>query len=286
MNSDRKIEDARDAVKKDDRNSQGREVEFADPVKFLSSVAFSELPETPVLQAQLTVTTLDVLNIERLRTRNTGAVTVTDLLNGQEGQQVSIRGDGFTTLAHNTNIRLNTGANKLLAADQVYILTRINSQWVEHAGSVATTYSAGTGLVLTGTTFSNPYVGKHITCLASSASVTISAGSTVHVGATGRWSVRADATGMNNIRISSSIDGAGATGNHTLDVYYSTNAGGSWTLITVGAAVTNAGLQQTTATVALPAGAKNAATWFAPAVTSSSTTGTTNLYTFSVELTP
>lgn len=285
MNIDRKIEDARDAVKKDDRNSQGREIEFADPVKFLSTVSFSELPETPVLQAPITDTTISVLNVERVRLRNTGAVTVTNLTNGQEGQSVIFLGDGFTTFQNNSNIGTNTAANKLLAAGAAYTFTRLNSKWIEDAAS-GSSYTAGTGLALTGTVFSNPYIGKHITLLNTSVTETISGGNSIHIGATGRWSTRCDTTNMSNIRLSSSIDGSGATGNFTLDVFYSTNAGGSWTRIAIAVTVTNAGLQQVSGTLALPAGAKNAATWFAPCLTSTSTAGTCVFYNFAIELTP
>lgn len=285
MLTDRAPEDARDAVKHDDRNNTGSEIEFSNPVKFLSTVSFSELPETPVLNAPIGTTTISVLNTEKVKLQNTGAVTLTDFTNGQEGQTLHILGDGNTTITHGTKIKTNTAANKLLATNAVYTFTRIGSTWIEDAGS-GSTYSAGTGLVLTGTTFSNPYVGKHITLFTGPITVTISAGNSVHIGATGRYALRADTTNMSNVRLSASIDGSGASGNHTLNAYYSTDAGGSWTLITIGATVTNAGAQLVTSTAALPSGAKGSAIWFCPAVTSTSTTGSTILYTFSLEFTP
>lgn len=282
---ERKVEDARDTITKQDRNNEGAEIEFANPVKFLSTVSFSELPEKPVLQGQAGATTINVLNVERVRLLNTGAVSVTNLTNGQEGQSVIFLGDGFTTFVNNTNIGTNTGANKLLAAGYAYTFTRLNSKWIEDAPS-GSSYTAGAGLTLTGTAFSNKYIGKHVTLLNTSVTETLSAGNSIHVGATGRWSTRCDTTNMENIRVSASIDGSGATGNFTLDVFYSTNAGSSWTRIAVAVTVTNAGLQQVSGTLALPAGAKNAATWFAPCLTSTSTTGTCIFYNFAVELTP
>jgi len=209
MFPDRKIEDARDVVRKVDPTSQGREVEFADPVKFLSIVSFSELPETPVLQSQLALTTQDVLNASRLRMRNTSPVTITNLLSGQEGQQVSILGDGFTTLAHNSNIRLNTGANKLLAANQVYILTRMNSQWVEVA--------SGGGVTHTGAFLSSTQANSTITpAVLTGASFTIPPGKTGTFTAIVIFTAAATTTGIGcGFRVA---QGSGA----------SANARGSW----------------------------------------------------------
>lgn len=287
MDETRRVEDARDLVNKKSLAEalQEQELEVPIAVRFLAPVTFSELPETPVLLAQKTLTTIDVINTTRVRLQNTAPVSITNLTNGQEGQSVIFLGDGFTTFVNNTSIGTNTGANKLLASGFAYTFTRLNSKWIEDAPS-GSSYTAGTGLVLTGTVFSNPYVGKHVTLINTSVTETISAGNSIHVGATGRWTTRCDTSGMGNIRISSSIDGTGATGNFTLDVFYSTNAGGAWTRIAVAVTVTNAGLQQVSGTLALPAGAKNAATWFTPCLTSSSTTGTCIFYTFAVELTP
>jgi hypothetical protein len=74
-----------------------------------------------------------VLNVERWKAANTGAINVTDFIDGQEGQEIKILGDGFTTVNHNVNIKTNTGANKLLAANKVYTFTRFGTLWVENA---------------------------------------------------------------------------------------------------------------------------------------------------------
>lgn len=60
-------------------------------------------------------------------------VTVTDFLNGADNQTISVLGDGTTTISHNANIKTNTGANKLLAADKVYRFTFIDDVWYEDA---------------------------------------------------------------------------------------------------------------------------------------------------------
>lgn len=64
---------------------------------------------------------------------NTGAVTVTDFLDGQVGQTITILGDGFMTVAHGTTIKTNTAANKLLATNKVYRFTKFANAWVEDA---------------------------------------------------------------------------------------------------------------------------------------------------------
>lgn len=74
-----------------------------------------------------------VKNVERWKAINTGAINITDFREGQDGQEIKILGDGFTTVNHNTKINTNTGANKLLAANKVYTFTRFDGVWVENA---------------------------------------------------------------------------------------------------------------------------------------------------------
>lgn len=62
---------------------------------------------------------------------NGSAVTVTNFLRGVNGQQLLIKGDGFTTLAHNATISNTSGANLLLAANTWYRYLRINGVWTQ-----------------------------------------------------------------------------------------------------------------------------------------------------------
>jgi hypothetical protein len=280
---DRKIEDARDAVKKDDRNNQGREIEFAEPVKFLSTVSFSELPETPVLNAQAGATSISVLNTQRVKLQNTGSVTVAAITDGQEGQEVSFLGDGFTTIANNSTIATSTGANKLLVANTIYKFTYIGAKWVE--SSSGSSYTAGAGLALTGTSFSNVYVGKVIPFVSTLRTLTGSAG-------TFRFSnslyPRTDTTGMTSIRLSYFSGVSTGTGTWTPSIYYSTNAGGTWTQITfsgIDILDGNGNLYRSAAST-LPAGARNAATWFYAAYTETNAAHSVDISSLSVELTP
>lgn len=102
-------------------------------VLFNNVVSFSTLPKTPVDKFKPTDTTPSVLNCNLWICQNIGAVTVTNFLNGADGQRIHILGEGFTTIANNANIKTNTGANKLLAANKVYRFTYFNNIWIEDA---------------------------------------------------------------------------------------------------------------------------------------------------------
>lgn len=77
--------------------------------------------------------TPSVLNIEKLVFKNAAPVNVTKFDNGQPNQEISILGDGNTTIVNNAVIKTNTGANKLLAANKVYRFTNFAGIWYEDA---------------------------------------------------------------------------------------------------------------------------------------------------------
>lgn len=93
---------------------------------------YAQLPEENVFKS-VGQTTPNVSQLTLLVFQNTGAVSVTDLVGGNEGNELRIIGDGFTTLVFNTRIVTNTGANKLLAANKYYSFTMFNKVWIEHA---------------------------------------------------------------------------------------------------------------------------------------------------------
>jgi hypothetical protein len=111
----------------------GEVLSFSDPVDFLATVRLYQLIETPIEIVDSSPTIINVLNITRVELQNTSAVTVTNLIGGQEGQEVKFRGDGFTTIQNGTNFFTNTGANKLLAVNKVYTFTKFSSGWIENA---------------------------------------------------------------------------------------------------------------------------------------------------------
>lgn len=76
-------------------------------------------------------TTPSVKNHEHWEANNVVATTITQFDDGAECQSLFILGDNNTTIAHNANIKTNTGANKLLATNRLYHLVRINSVWYE-----------------------------------------------------------------------------------------------------------------------------------------------------------
>ena len=64
---------------------------------------------------------------------NTGAVSVTNFTKYTRNQRLHLLGDGNTTVVNGSTIRTNTGANKLLAANKVYVFTNFNNVWYEDA---------------------------------------------------------------------------------------------------------------------------------------------------------
>lgn len=60
------------------------------------------------------------------------ATNLTNMLGGQNGQMVTILGNGNTTVIHDVaKICTNTGANKVLLANIVYRFTYFNGVWYE-----------------------------------------------------------------------------------------------------------------------------------------------------------
>ena len=68
-----------------------------------------------------------VTNVEFWQTQNTGAVLITNFLDGQDGQSLYLLGDGFTSLDYTT---MDVGiANLLLTNGLIYHLVRMNDRW-------------------------------------------------------------------------------------------------------------------------------------------------------------
>jgi hypothetical protein len=104
---------------------ESREVIFENKVIHL-------IPPTEVSGFVDTATPL-VKNLTLCELKNTGATNITNFIGGQEGTAVRFLGDGFSTVVHGSNIKTNTGANKLLAANIIYTFTYLNDVWYEHA---------------------------------------------------------------------------------------------------------------------------------------------------------
>ena len=81
-------------------------------------------------------TTPSVKNVENWQAINTGAILVTNFLDGQDGQKILILGDGFTSVTHGTKIFNNAGVTKLLAANLLYMFQRRAGIWYELADVV------------------------------------------------------------------------------------------------------------------------------------------------------
>lgn len=102
---------------------------FDDEVLFNGPVTFSQLPKEFVGAFVSGDVTPSVLNAKVWK--STGNAVVTDFDNGMEGQEISILGNGTITVSHNANIKTNTGANKVLAANRLYRFVLIDGVWYE-----------------------------------------------------------------------------------------------------------------------------------------------------------
>lgn len=109
----------------------GEVLKFVDEILFQARVIFNILPEKKIDQIIPASTTPNIYNLERFTTSNTGVVNITNFLNGQPGQTIKILGDGFSTLVFGTNLKTNTGVDKLMLVNRVYTLTFFNNVWVE-----------------------------------------------------------------------------------------------------------------------------------------------------------
>jgi hypothetical protein len=86
------------------------------------------LPRRNIDKFLLTATTIPVANIEHFTTHNTGAITVTEFTKGARGQELTILGDGFTTVEENASIVTNQG-NILLAVGYIYKFVNFDEVW-------------------------------------------------------------------------------------------------------------------------------------------------------------
>lgn len=64
---------------------------------------------------------------------HTTPTTITDFVDGQQCQDITLLGTGNTTITNGTKIKTNTGANKVLTANKVYRFTRYDNVWYEDA---------------------------------------------------------------------------------------------------------------------------------------------------------
>lgn len=98
---------------------------------FDAPVTHTILPTRLVGTLKRAVATPSVQNVELWKADNTVAQNITDFLNGQDGQTLTILGDGFSTVANGATVKTSTAANKLLVLNNVYCFTRFNDIWYE-----------------------------------------------------------------------------------------------------------------------------------------------------------
>lgn len=77
-------------------------------------------------------TTPSVKNLTIFKCVNVSSVIITDFLNGQEGQEIVLLGDGNTEVVDSANLTCTDGGH-VLDAGKVYRFTQINRHWYEDA---------------------------------------------------------------------------------------------------------------------------------------------------------
>lgn len=102
-----------------------------DRVVFGGGVQFIVLPSPNADKSKGDVV-LAALNKNFIALLNTVPVTVTNITGGSGGRPITLLGDGFTTIKNNAILHLNTGADKLLAANKIYTFTNYSDQWFEN----------------------------------------------------------------------------------------------------------------------------------------------------------
>lgn len=240
---------------------------LAAPVEFLSTVSFTELPEKEISSVEIGITTPNVLNRERIKFQNTGAVTVTNFLDGQEGQEITIKGDGFTTITHGSLIKTSTGANKLLSATKVYRFVRFGGVWIEQDA----TASAPTNI-------------RTASFYAAQVTHTVSGTSDWFPNNVNKYPIAGNFTAVTGYRIVTVAEGNGGNYTITPTMHYSSD-GLAWTADTslASASYTNAvPTIKISASSTFPAGAQLNPSYLAVKIAVS---GTVIIYSISIELT-
>lgn len=102
-------------------------------VIFEQGPVFAVLPEEWVGIFNKNSVTPNVSNVRVWKCANTLPIVIANFLAGSNGQRLHILGDGISTVAHNVNIKTNTGANKILLTEKIYCFTYINNIWIEDA---------------------------------------------------------------------------------------------------------------------------------------------------------
>lgn len=108
--------------------------QFSDDVQFLGRVTFDTIPDAPPTKLTPASTVPNVSNYMGVTKGGGSVVTVTNFVGGSDGQRLVIQGDGATTISNNANIKTNTGANKLLAVNRIYVFYYSDTDhiWYEH----------------------------------------------------------------------------------------------------------------------------------------------------------
>lgn len=110
----------------------GKTIIYDEQVVFNGGVTCGILPVVNLTKIPKLLAIPLVENINFLVCINTVATTITNFKKGAEGQTLRLLGEGQTSVANNANIKTNTGALKLLAANIIYTFTMYLNVWYEN----------------------------------------------------------------------------------------------------------------------------------------------------------
>jgi hypothetical protein len=102
--------------------------------EFYTDPSFGSGANRAPVQIQPTATgtvTIDVGGTSLAILAESGATTVTNFINGVNGQDLYARGNSNVTIKNNTTIKTSTGADKTLANDKCYHFKLIAGVWIE-----------------------------------------------------------------------------------------------------------------------------------------------------------
>lgn len=109
---------------------------FSEAIEFEAEVRHKILPHIFVDKLKPSSVTPSVSNVVAFKGGG-AVVTVTNFTQGAEGQLIHILGDGFTTVAHNANIKRRNQLTQLLVNGVVYGFIMFNNIWYETPGDYA-----------------------------------------------------------------------------------------------------------------------------------------------------
>ena len=106
-------------------------MDFNDQCQFRNKVSF--LVDPTIFGDNINVAIPNVSNRKVFICSYSAPTTITNFTGAINNKTIRILGDGNATVKNGTNIFTNTGADKLLEVNKIYVFTMINNLWYEDA---------------------------------------------------------------------------------------------------------------------------------------------------------